>query len=64
MTTQTRYHRHAGIPSTVEISGVSIDRREPDWEMIVRHGDRNARTEFRIYIDYCPYCGKELNDEE
>ena len=63
MIVQFKKHKCANKPRSYDIEATSLDKKDTEWELIIREGSRNARFETRLFIKYCPYCGAKLEDE-
>lgn len=51
----------------VEIETTRIDGKYTGWQMTIHaygQNDWQGHLELRMYVDYCPFCGKELAEEE
>ncbi len=59
---QTEQHTCEEQPKCVRIMRHRIDGKLTEWEATFYATSREGYMSGTIYVRYCPFCGKELDD--
>ena len=59
---QTEQHKCDAQPKDVRVLRHRIDGKRTEWEASFYATSREGYMSGTMYVRYCPFCGKELDD--